>query len=106
MSYACTFVPGEAILSTPSDVGYCQNPSQVSHIQEVRNTEKHNISTNKYKVEKLCPEHSYVKSYYYTVFKFRSHSIPSVALCTHTVFVTDAYICINTPSLPEKSDNN
>lgn len=35
----CTFVPGETVLSTPSDVGHCQDASQVSHIQQVGNTD-------------------------------------------------------------------
>lgn len=32
----CTFVPGEAVLPAPSDVGHRQDPSEVSHIQQVR----------------------------------------------------------------------
>lgn len=33
-----TFVPGETVLSAPSDVGHCQDPSKVSHKQQVSNT--------------------------------------------------------------------
>lgn len=38
-SHICTFVPGEAVLSAPSDVGHCQDPSKVSNIEQVSNTD-------------------------------------------------------------------
>lgn len=40
MLHTRTFVPGEAVLATSSDVGHCQDPSKVPHKQQVSNTDE------------------------------------------------------------------
>lgn len=37
--HICTFVPGEAVLSAPPDVGHGQDSSQVPHKQQVSNAD-------------------------------------------------------------------
>lgn len=56
---SCTFVPGEAVLSAPSDVGHCQDPPQVSHIQQVGNTDhrQDREAVKATEVEELLPLH-------------------------------------------------
>lgn len=99
----CTFVPGEAVLSAPSDVGHRQDPSQVSHKQQVSNTERDNRHRQEQSVQTRIKWGKKNK-------KFIHFKNPIIMLCLHLyhswftkhtqLFIsgqcapTDSYICI------------